>query len=180
MIDESIYNKVNGLSNAGYEHREVTDEFPLKHLNTELAEIGRGLEEVSKNLSNMVKFVDEAVAMSCKLGALWNDGNFENRQGLQKLMFPTGILYDKENDGYRTDNENEVFKIFCRLSVSYEDKKEKATSENIRLSPSVVGVPRLERGTSWSQTRCANQLCYTPLKQRRKSSTICVNAQGFG
>ncbi|MBR0333957.1 MAG: hypothetical protein IIX13_03385 [Bacteroidales bacterium] len=66
---------------------EISDEVyqtTLKHLNTELAEIGRGLEEVSKNLSNMVKFVDEAVAMSCKLGVLWNDGNFENRQGLQK------------------------------------------------------------------------------------------------
>ena len=268
LIDESIYNKVNGLSNAGYEHREVTDEFPLKrhvvcsdcggyltgytvksrgrnyykcnkkgcksnhstdkmhqkytevlngykipqelipvlidvlkkvfkdnndtkeetrrmllkrktecskkleklqvryglgeisdevyqttlkHLNTELAEISRGLEEASKNLSNMVKFVDEAVAMSCKLGTLWNNGNFENRQSLQKLLFPTGILYDKENDGYRTDNENEVFKIFRRLSVSYEDKKEKATSEIIRLSPS-VGKRRLERPTPTSRT----------------------------
>lgn len=30
LIDEDIFNKVNGLSNAGYEHREVTDEFPLK------------------------------------------------------------------------------------------------------------------------------------------------------
>ena len=268
LIDESIYNKVNGLSNAGYEHREVTDEFPLKrhvvcsdcggyltgytvkargrnyykcnkkgcksnhstdkmhqkytellngykipqelipvlidvlrkvfkdnndtkeetrrmllkrktecskkleklqvryglgeisdevyqttlkHLNTELAEISRGLEEASKNLSNMVKFVDEAVAMSCKLGTLWNSGNFENRQSLQKLLFPTGILYNKENDGYRTDNENEVFKIFRRLSVSYEDKKEKATSEIIRLSPS-VGKRRLERPTPTSRT----------------------------
>ena len=94
---------------------------------------------------------DEAVAMSCKLGTLWNNGNFENRQSLQKLLFPTGILYDKENDGYRTDNENEVFKIFRRLSVSYEDKKEKATSEIIRLSPS-VGKRRLERPTPTSRT----------------------------
>lgn len=56
----------------------------------------------------------------------------------------------------------------------------KKTLSKILSVFSVVGVPRLERGTSWSQTRCANQLCYTPLKQRRKSSTICVNAQGFG
>ena len=268
LIDEATFNKINGISNAGYEHKRITDDFPLKrhiicsecggyltgytvkargknyykcntkgcknnnsaekmhaeyvallnsykipqewlstlsdvfrkvfrehndmkdeerrallkrrteckqkieklklrfgldeigediyktsiaHLNTELAEIERGLETASKNLSNMVKFVDEAVAMSCKLGTLWNNGNFENRQSLQKLLFPTGILYDKENDGYRTDNENEVFKIFRRLSVSYEDKKEKATSEIIRLSPS-VGKRRLERPTPTSRT----------------------------
>jgi hypothetical protein len=126
---------------------EISDEVyqtTLKHLTAEMAEISRGLEEANKNLSNMSKYIDEAVAMSCKLGTLWNNGNFENRQSLQKLLFPTGILYDKENDGYRTDNENEVFKIFRRLSVSYEDKKEKATSEIIRLSPSVEKV-RLER-----------------------------------
>ena len=29
--------------------------------------------------------------------------------------------------------------------------------------PESVGVPRLERGTSCSQSRCANQLCYTPM-----------------
>ena len=46
-----------------------------------------------------------------KLGNLWNNGSFEGRQSLQKLMFPTGVLFDKEVDDYRTDNENEVFKI---------------------------------------------------------------------
>lgn len=31
LIDEAIY-KINGLSNAGNEHKEVIDEFPLKPL----------------------------------------------------------------------------------------------------------------------------------------------------
>ena len=99
----------------------------------------------------MVKFVDEAVAMACKLGTLWNSGNFENRQSLQKLMFPTGILFDKENDDYRTENENEVFKIFRRFSMSYDGEKTKATTEIIRLSP-LVGKRRLERPTPTSRT----------------------------
>ena len=90
----------------------------------------------------MSKYIDEAVAMSCKLGTLWNNGNFENRQSLQKLMFPAGVLFDKENDDYRTENENEVFKIFRRLSASYEEEKTKATTEIIRLSP-CVGKRRL-------------------------------------
>ena len=66
---------------------EISEEvyqMALKHLRTEMAEIDRGLEDANKNLSNMVKFIDEAVAMSCKLGTLWNNGNFENRQSLQK------------------------------------------------------------------------------------------------
>ena len=99
----------------------------------------------------MSKYIDEAVAMSCKLGTLWNSGNFENRQSLQKLMFPAGVLFDKENDDYRTENGNEVFKIFRRLSASYEDDKTKATTEIIRLSP-CVGMRRLERPTPTSRT----------------------------
>ena len=30
LIDEVIFNKVNGISNAGYEHKKITDDFPLK------------------------------------------------------------------------------------------------------------------------------------------------------
>ena len=217
LIDEATFNKINGISNAGYEHKRITDDFPLKrhiicsecggyltgytvkargknyykcntkgcknnnsaekmhaeyvallnsykipqewlsalsdvfrkvfrehndmkdeerrallkrrteckqkieklklrfgldeigediyktsiaHLNTELAEIERGLETASKNLSNMEKFVDRAMLMCCQLGDLWVDGDFESRQELQKLVFPSGIFLNKENCNY--------------------------------------------------------------------------------
>ena len=38
-------------------------------------------------------------------------------------MFPGGVLFDNEVDDYRTDNENEVFKIFRRISASYKEDK---------------------------------------------------------
>lgn len=30
LIDEATFNKVNSISNAGYEHKEITEPFPLK------------------------------------------------------------------------------------------------------------------------------------------------------
>ncbi len=66
--------------------------------------------------------------------------HFELRQGLQKLVFPGGVLFD-----------NEVFKIFCRISASYKEDKTKATSNFHCLSPS-VGMRRLERPTPTSRT----------------------------
>ena len=251
LIDEATFNKINGISNAGYEHKRVTDDFPLKrhiicsecggyltgytvkargknyykcntkgcknnnsaekmhaeyvallnsykipqewlsalsdvfrkvfrehndmkdeerrallkrrteckqkieklklrfgldeigediyktsiaHLNTELAEIERGLETASKNLSNMEKFVDRAMLMCCQLGDLWVDGDFESRQELQKLVFPSGIFLDKENCNYRTENENEVFKIMRLFSSNYKKEKQKATDDFSHLS----------------------------------------------
>jgi hypothetical protein len=109
----------------------------IAHLNTELAEIERGLETASKNLSNMEKFVDRAMLMCCQLGDLWVDGDFESRQELQKLVFPSGIFLDKENCNYRTENENEVFKIIRLFSNNYRNENEKATNDFHRLSPCV-------------------------------------------
>ena len=76
---------------------------------------------------------------------------FELRQGLQKLVFPGGVLFDNEVDDYRTDNENEVFKIFRRISANYKEDKTKATS-NFHCLSLYVGMRRLERPTPTSRT----------------------------
>lgn len=52
---------------------------------------------------------------------------------------------------YRTENENEVFKIFRRFTAVCEGEEEKATTDFARLSPS-VGMRRLERPTPTSRT----------------------------
>lgn len=123
----------------------------IRTLNKELAEIESGLAEADKNLSNLQKFIDEAIAMSCKLGTLWQNGDFASRQKLQNLVFPNGIYFDKNTDDYRTDTENEVFKMFRLFSSSCGKDIEKATSEITHLSP-LVGMRRLERPTPTSRT----------------------------
>ncbi len=123
----------------------------MSELNSRLAEIRRELEDAGKNLSNMMKYINQTIEMSCKLGGLWSDSNFSNRQKIQNLVYPSGIYFDKENDDYRTENENEVFKIFRRFTASCEGGKEKATTDFARLSPS-VGMRRLERPTPTSRT----------------------------
>ncbi len=89
--------------------------------------------------------------MSCKLGTLWQEGDFRTRQKLQNLVYPDGILYDKHLGSYRTENENEVFRIFRSISTSYIVEKEKAASEKSHL-PLCVGMRRLERPTPTSRT----------------------------
>ena len=56
-----------------------------------------------------------------------------------------------EFSNYQTESENEVFEIVCLFSSTYSDRKEKATTENARLSP-FVGMRRLERPTPTSRT----------------------------
>ena len=56
-----------------------------------------------------------------------------------------------EFSNYQTESENEVFKIMRLFSSNYKNEKEKATTENARLSP-CVGMRRLERPTPTSRT----------------------------
>ena len=121
------------------------------HLNDQLTQIRKALQEVERDLSNEQKYIADVIAMSCKLGTLWQEGDFRTRQKLQNLVYPDGILYDKHIGNYRTENVNEVFRIFRSISTGYIAEKEKAASEKSHLSPS-VGMRRLERPTPTSRT----------------------------
>ena len=121
------------------------------HLNDQLTQIHKALQEAERDLSNEKKYISDVIAMSCKLGTLWQDGDFRTRQKLQNLVYPDGILFDKHLGCYRTENENEVFRIFRSISTGYIVEKDKATGENPPLSP-YVGMRRLERPTPTSRT----------------------------
>ena len=122
-----------------------------KHLNEQLAQIDQALQEADRDLSNEKKYIGDVIAMSCKLGTLWQGANFRTRQKLQNLVYPDGILYDKHLSSCRTENKNEVFRIFRSISSSYIIEEEKAASEKSHLSP-CVGMRRLERPTPTSRT----------------------------
>ena len=120
---------------------EINEEVYVKtnsHLMQELFNVESKLENVSKNLSNLEAYIDVAMVMSCRLGVLWRNGDFENKQMLQKLIFPNGVLYDKNLGTYRTDNENEVFALFRRLSADYMNYKTKTKTEFLQSSPLVA------------------------------------------
>ena len=123
----------------------------IEHLNTELASINSELEEAEIDISNIEKYTEEVLAFVCKLGSCWDNGSFQTRQKIQNLVFPTGVLWDKENKCYRTENMNEAIKIINAISATYKDEKEEATTDFALLSPQ-VGMRRLERPTPTSRT----------------------------
>ena len=105
-IDEDVYRLTN------------------EELQGKLDKIELELAQCQKELSNRKEEVDEAFLMCCKLDSLWKNSSLEIEQKLQNLLFPNGILWDKEKDDYRTFNENEALSIIARLSDSYRKEKE--------------------------------------------------------
>ena len=82
-----------------------------EHLNDQLTKIHKALQEAERDLSNEKKYIDDVIAMSCKLGTLWQEGDFRTRQKLQNLVYPDGILFDKHLGCYRTDLRHFCCKI---------------------------------------------------------------------
>ena len=82
------------------------------------------MAKVKRNLSNLTSTADEVIATCCKLGSLWSNSELELSQKIQNLLFPSGILWDKEIGNYRTIDENCALNIIHNISISYENKKE--------------------------------------------------------
>ncbi len=120
-----------GMGEIGEEIYEMTN----KDLQEKLDNIERGLAECKKNLSNLDSEVDDILAMCCNLDSLWRSASLETCQKLQNLLFPNGILWDKEKDNYRTFDENEALSIIVRLSANYKNKKEENSLENSSFVP---------------------------------------------
>ena len=107
-------------------------------LKTEIVEKEKELEKVEINLSNPSEQIERAVVIASKLADLWLKGDSEEKKVLQNILFPEGLIYDRKNDHYRTQNVNVVIELIRRLSEGYELKKEGQTTFSNDLSASVV------------------------------------------
>ena len=97
------------------------------------------LSRTVEDLSNLGEFTSIAIAISCKLGELWKQMDFEVCQKIQKLIHPLGIVWDKEKGCYRTLAENSVFEIFRSISEDYKCHYKEKADNSFELSALVAG-----------------------------------------
>ena len=71
---------------------------------------------------------------------MWELGSYEVKQRVQKLVFPEGIYYNRENDHYRTERVNWIFKLSRSVSMVCKENKKGIKDLVVILSPSVAGA----------------------------------------
>lgn len=114
-----------GMGDIGEDIYEAT----VETLQERLTKIDLELANCKRNLSNFNSEVDDTLAICCELDTLWKNASLELSQRIQNLLFPDGILWDKEIDDYRTFHENKALSIIAKISSDYKNKKEKNSSE---------------------------------------------------
>ena len=119
--------------------KEQYEKFSQK-LKEEKAEIEKQMPKEQIRLSNLEKYLEFSLEMCQQLPAMWVSGDFHQRQKLQKLVFPEGVVYDKEKDSYRTPKTNAVFQLISSLSAENMGNKKGQTSTKTDLSCLVAGT----------------------------------------
>jgi site-specific DNA recombinase len=121
---------------------QISEEVYLKHvgkIREEIAELSKESEASIINGSNLENTVEKCLSIAQNISQSWLTADYESKQRLQKLIFPEGILYNKQNGVVRTPRVNSLFAAIPLLvGDSLENKK--ADSSKNRLQSS--NVPR--------------------------------------
>lgn len=106
------------------------------------------ISRLEKNSSNQVSEVNRTTLTACKLVDLWKYGSYNYQQKIQYLVFPDGLIWDKEKGKPRTTRENEVL-MTIRLINNHLQKGtgQEKTGKSVDF-PAVVAGGGLEPPTS--------------------------------
>ncbi len=122
---------------------DIPKEYFVKFMNKLEDEKKLLLEEIEKreqSLSNLTEYIDFAIEISSMLSDLWDCSNYEDKQLLQKTIFPDKIFYDKKNHQYRTSEINTALKVIHSITEEKKGQKKGRTGEKTNSSGLVAGA----------------------------------------
>jgi hypothetical protein len=128
-----------GLGKIDKEIYELT----LEHLNGQLVEIGKEMNNGKVKISNLDSLLKNAMSKLENISKIWASGELEEKRALQKILFPEGIFYDAKNNQYLTRNTNKFIELVACLSMNCEGIK-KEDYQNLIEKSSLVPESRLE------------------------------------
>jgi DNA invertase Pin-like site-specific DNA recombinase len=143
-IDRDLYHKFTG------------------RLQEEKSEIRQEMEKSDFDLSNLPKYVEFSLSIASNLQEMWQMADYSEKEKLQNLVFPEGIVYDRKKDGYRTPRVNSVFELISCLSDNLKLTESGVVSENADNSALVTlsGVERV----------CVGCAATKPLKGKKSTA----------
>ncbi|SUE34617.1 Uncharacterised protein [Rikenella microfusus] len=92
------------------------------------------LERVSKEILNLDDFMEYSLTLRSNIFRMWDIVDLGDKRRLQNLIFPKGIVYDKETARIEPREVNRLFIAMpCELEQTIE-KENGQTDKNINLS----------------------------------------------
>jgi site-specific DNA recombinase len=139
---EALEKDIDVLEEKYYVKEQISGETFQKFHTKYVEERDKIVQEMPKtplSISNLEEKLNQAVAFSSKLNTVWSSSSFSQKERIQKLIFPQGVVYDFENEVFRTQEVNLVFHTISYLSGNCED------SENENGSQWLPKIQKAER-----------------------------------
>lgn len=116
--------------------KELFQKFIVKY-RTEKVEILKEIENSSYKNSNLEKQLNKYCSILSNVATIWTSNDYRGKIELQELMFPKGIIYNRKNDSFRTEEINEVAFVLTELSSDIAGKNKGDEACFNTSSPSV-------------------------------------------
>jgi len=95
--------------------KETYDRFRVKYAK-EFDKIRAEIAACGISISNLKEMINEAVILCRNLCQIWQDSGIVLKEGLQNLLFPNGLVYDKKNGAFRTTEINFIIAQITRYT----------------------------------------------------------------
>ena len=122
--------------------KDMFDKFQVKFAE-EKKEMGKELSKFGKRVSNLEEYIETSFRVCSKLATAWDSADYNDKQTVQYLVFPDGILYNRKNDECRTLKTNEVFSYFAGLQRVSGGKEKRELQFDLHV-PSLVARTGIE------------------------------------
>lgn len=113
--------------------REVYLKYKAK-FEDEIAQLKTEMKQNKIEMSKLDEYISFSLQCCSNLQKMWTLGNYSQRQELQKALFDTGIIYDRQKDQCRTISENTFVTQTAQFSRDLNDSNGNNTGNNISSS----------------------------------------------
>ena len=122
-------------------------------LKAEMREIEVNIEKLSGPLSNHRTLLENGLKMTLSLSSTWGKADAQKRRRLQALVFPEGVQYDREKEGYRTGRVNGFFALSSQIQRFLEQKEKGKSDHDSHFSLPVArrGIELREMSISYTE-----------------------------
>lgn len=124
--------------------RNLYNKFKPKY-EKECFEIERELNKTGGYSSNLKKVIDLVTKICLNPLLLWDSSDLYGKRIFQNLLFPEGIIYNRELDNYRTMRVNSFFSSIPQLARVLEGDKKRDSIKFDKIPTWVVPTGKLSR-----------------------------------
>ena len=115
-------------------------------LEGQIANVQAQISATEETKATFTELLEFSRSISVNLANAWLVADIDQKQRVQKTLFPDGLKYDKEKGVLNPGNDS----VFCQL-------------QNFLLGKLyLVGERGFEPPTPWSRTRCSTRLSHSP------------------